>query len=309
MANTFSAAFYKEFKDSVYMNIEAAGDVFSGKARMESIGGETTFLETLGSIYAENAPGGVATATPLMEPGHDVRAMAQVDLNIATMIGKIDAVKTLVNFESFYVKRMAQALDRKKDIQFIKGALGTAVTGKDLGSTAAFDFANQTIASGATGLNVDKLRKIKALFWNAGYDPTDKIYLAVTGAQKADLLAEVEVGSADYNTVKTNADGDVTGFMGIELVQCERLPYILDAGGVNLNWDATDKAIDVDANNTRACFAWIDRAVAYGMNPEVEVRVSERDDLRYNWQAYSWMGVGSVRMEEAGVALVPCVQA
>lgn len=312
MANTFPEAFQREYKDSVYTLVKAMGNKFAGKTDEITFSGETVFLETMGNVSATTAPQGVGTATPLMEPAHSQRAISQVDHDIGLMIGKLDAAKTNVSFESRYVKQIVKALMRKRDIQVIKGALGTAITGKDLAGTAPFDFANQTIAvatgaGGATGMNVAKLRAIKAKFWANGYND-EKIYLALSGKQKADLLGELEIGSADYNTVKTNAEGDVIAFMGIEFVSTEYVPYILDAGGFNLNWDANDNPIDVDVNSTRACFAWVELAITVGRNPNMITRVSERDDLRYNFQAYGWEGCGAVRMEEAGVIAVPCLE-
>ena len=52
------------------------------------------------------------------------------------MLDRFDKVQTLINPESEYVQRQVSALMRKKDIEFITGALGTAGTGKG-GATPA----------------------------------------------------------------------------------------------------------------------------------------------------------------------------
>lgn len=310
MANTFPEAFQREYDNSIYNLVRAKANVFAGKVREETIAGELTFFETLGTVTALTAPQGVAGDTPLMEPAHFKRVLAQVDHEVGVMIGKLDEAKTRVSFESSYVAEIVDALMRKRDIQAISGMLGTAATGKLGTDTADFDFANQTIAideGASSGMNVAKLRAIRAKFWKKGYTNSDQIYVALSGEQIADLLAEQEVGSADYNSVKALVNGEVNQFMGIEIVQCERLPFIADAGGVHLTW-VNDVPQDTDANSTRACVAWVKNAVIVGKNPNIMTRVSEREDKRYNWQAYAYEGCGAVRMEEAGVILVPCLE-
>lgn len=319
MANTFSNAFVRGYNNAVYETVDIQGRAFGGKTDERDQIGELEFYETLGSVYAQSADltgadfGSYAT-TPIMDAGHDKRVCAQVDSDIGMTINKLDEVKALATFESKYVKRMAQALNRQRDIQVIKGALGTAATGKLATGTAAFDFSGQTIAVGtgsdaATGMNVDKLRAIRAKFLKSGYSASDEFYLALTGAQLSDLQGDTSFTSFDYNNAKPLTTGEVGSYLGITIVQSEQLPFVTDAGGVNLNWSATDKPLDVDSNATRACFAWVKDALLVGTNPNIKTEVDKDPYHKFNWVAYSCQGVGAVRMEEPGVILTPCLEA
>lgn len=313
MASNFSEAFVRGYSNAVKLLVSTQGNKFLGKTREESQIGELEFYETLGSIFAQEAASGNTADTPLMDPDHGKRVCAQQDYDVATLITKQDAVKALVNFDSVYSIRIAQALNRKRDIGTIKGALGTAATGKLATGSAAFDFANQTIpvatgGTGATGMNVAKMKAIKAKFLIAGYDESEELYVALTGEQVSDLLNDSEFISYDFNAGRPLEDGVVNKFVGINIVQTQQLPFILNAGGVNLNWDGTDKPIDVDANKTRACFAWVKDALLVGTNPELTVDVSIRNDKRNATQAYGMLASGAVRMEEPGIQLCPCLE-
>ena len=317
MANTFSNAFVRGYNSAVYETVNIQGRAFMGKTDERDQTGELEFYETLGSVYANTERDGAFGSydvTPIMDAAHDKRVCAQVDSDIGMTINKLDEVKALATFESRYVKRMAQALNRQRDIEVIRGALGTAATGKLATGTAAFDFANQTIAvgtggTGAQGMNVDKLRAIRAKFLKSGYSASDEFYVALTGAQLSDLQSDDKFTSFDYNNSKPLTTGEVGSFLGITVVQSEQLPFILDAGGVNLNWDATDKPVDEDDNSTRACFAWVKNALLVGTNPNIKTEVDKDPYHKFNFIAYSCQGVGAVRMEEPGVQLVPCLEA
>jgi hypothetical protein len=313
MASTFNAAFIRGYNNSVYKNIEFMGNDFRGKCREEAQVGELEFYETLGSIYANSSDtdGGTFSSyatTPIMYPEHAKRVCAQIQADIGTTINKLEEVQALVTFESPYVQRMAEALNRQRDIQTIRGALGDATTGKLADGSESFDFANQTIPSGGIGMSVDKLIAIREKFLANGYRETDEFYVALTGKQIGDLLKDSEFTNYDFNDRKPLVDGVVYRYLGINVVQSELIPFILTAGGVNLDWDAADRPIDVDENATRACFAWVKRALLVGTNPTIKTDVDKDPYHKFNWVAYSCQGIGAVRMEEAGIQLVPCVE-
>lgn len=318
MANTISNAFIQQYKDAVYMNSEVNGGKFMGKIREESVTGESAFYETLASVYA-SAAGAQFADSPQSDIAHDRRQVIPTDLEVGTMLDNWDKVKTLASFEGRYVKRMVEALMRKKDIQVFSGALGTAATGKAGGTSTPFDFANQSIAistgsTGQTGLNVAKLKAAKAKFWANGVnieDPDMKLYMVCSGKQIEDLLNDDEAINADYASVKALVNGDINSFMGFEIIRSELVPYVetivADLPTVlDLTWSAADVPNQTGATGVRACFAYAKSAILCATNPDIESRVAERADKRFNWYAYARLAAGAVRMEESGVVLVGC---
>lgn len=312
MASTFTNAFVRGYNNAVYKTVEINGNMFRGKCREESQEGELEFYETIGSIYADTAgAGGFGSygVTPIMYPEHAKRVCAQIQNEIGTTINKLEEVQALVTFESTYVIQMADALNRKRDIQTIQGALGVATSGKLADGTNAFDYANQTIASGGVGMSVDKLIAIREKFLANGYMETDEFFIALTGKQIGDLLKDSEFTNYDFNDTKPLVNGTVYRYLGINIVQSELVPFV-DAGGeAELTWDGADRPVDTDVTSTRACFAWVKRALLVGTNPSIQTEVDKDPAHKFNWVAYSCQAVGAVRMEEKGILIVPCVEA
>lgn len=320
MANTITTSFVNQYKDAVFMNSEINGGKFAGKVREESITGEAAFYETLSSVYA-SAAGAQFADSPVTSPVHGRRQVIPTDLEVGVMLDNWDKVKTLANFEGRYVKRMVEALMRQKDIQTIKAATSDAKTGKAGGTDTAFDFSGQQVpvatgGEGSTGLNVEKLRQTKAMFWENGVnieDPDKKLYFVASGKQIADLLADEKAISSDYASVKALVNGEINTFMGFEFIRSELLSYATVTSGavteVKNTWTAADVPEDYSTpQDIRACFAYAKETICVATNPDITSKVAERADKRFNWYAYSAVGVGGVRMEEVGVVLVPCDQ-
>jgi len=313
MANTISNAFVKQYGSAVHMNAEINGGKFAGKVREESITGEAAFYETLDSVFAD-AAGAQFSDSPNGEVAHDRRMLTPVDLEVGLMIDNWDKVKTLANFEGHYVKRMVEALMRKKDIQVITGALGSAQTGKTGSTTTTFDYTNQVVAvtvgggGGNAGLNLAKLKEAKAKFWKNGVnieDPNKKLYLVCAGKQIENLLNDDEAINADYNSVRALVNGDINSYMGFEIIRSELVPYV-NAGTVELSWDASDVPEDTAGTEIRGCFAYSKDSLLCATNPDIFTKIAERSDKRFNWYAYAALGTATVRMEEKGVVLIPC---
>jgi hypothetical protein len=318
MAVNIDVSFVNQYKDAVYMNAEINGGKFSGKIREESITGEAAFYETLDSVFAE-AAGAQFADSPIGDIVHGRRQVVPVDLEVGLMLDNWDKVKTLASFEGRYVKRMVEALMRKKDIATLTGALGTAQTGKAGATATPFAFASQSIpistgGTGQVGLNVAKLKAAKALFWANGVnieDPDKKLYMVCSGKQIEDLLNDDEAINSDYASVKALVNGDINQFMGFEIIRSELVPYVSAITtdlptAVELDWTATDVPKDTSVTEVRACFAYAKDSVLCATNPDITSKVAERSDKRFNWYAYSALGVGAVRMEEKGVVLIGC---
>lgn len=118
-----------------------------------------------------------------------------------------------VNFddEQELVKVIASALGRKED-QILIDALDAATMVS--GNTIPADF---EVGGTKTGLTVAKLEEALVALDDQGVPAEGRIVIAPAKA-KRDLLASVEVSSADYNQVKPLVNGQVDTFLGFKFI-------------------------------------------------------------------------------------------
>ena len=103
-----------------------------------------------------------------------------------------------------------------------------------------------------------------------------------------DLLAEPNLTSADYNTVKTLVDGEINTFMGFTFINSELLAN--SAPGL--------------VGNIRTCFAWQRDGIMLGVGQDINARISELPERNYSIQAYASMSLGATRLEEKRVVKI-----
>lgn len=212
-------------------------------------------------------------------------------------------------------------MNRRTDMEIVKGLIGTAFEGENGDIRVEYDNENQVIATGyvhegdfaATGMTSDKLIHLVALAEDSGIagqniDPQDlggsEIVVLMTAKQKEDLLHDQKVINGDYGDMKPLGNGgNIYDFMGcrIVIVPSKMLPV----GKQKLGSRDSNKAGD-DVPNVRTCVAFVRGAVAFGDDQDVLARVSELEEKQYNWQAYLEASMGAVRIEDQGVWKLFC---
>ena len=314
-SQNISTAFVKQYGQTLDMLVELKGGQFVGKCIEESITGEEKYFDQLGSVYANEVTDRYGDS-PENDISHARRRVIATPYDVGIMFDKFDKVQMLVDPESEYVQRQVSALKRKRAIEFMKGTLGIAFSGKGGETQNTIGSAQyvpvDTGSTGSTGFNLDKLRIAREILEKGNVDlddPMNKAYIAWGPQQKRELLEITEVTSSDYNTVKALTSGDINTYYGFEFVSSNMIPYINTAGtGINLDWNTLDAAVDTDSTDVRACFAWVKSAVRQVTNPHIETDISQRKDKRNNWYSYACMRTGSVRMEEEKIVIIPSDQ-
>ena len=312
-STTISTAFVKQYGSTLDMLLELKGGQFEGKCLSDTITGEEKYYDQLGSVFAQEVIDRYGDS-PHNDISHERRRVIATPYDVGLMIDRFDKVQMLVNPESEYVQRMASALNRKKTIEFFKGALGTAYSGKGGGTANEIDFtygvASSVGSTGATGMNIAKLRAARQILLEANIDlddPMNKPYIAMGPQEQMELLATTEVSSADYNTVRALVNGEVNTFMGFEFIFSNQIPFINTAGtGFNLDWNDSDVPVDTDSTGVSGCFAFVKSAVRQVTNPDLSTDIERRGDKRFNWFAYSCLRSGAVRMEDRKVVPIAC---
>jgi len=287
MSEFVTTAFVQQYTTNVQLLLQQRGSVLRDYCTVGSYTGKAAkAVEQIGAVTAQKKTSRHSD-TPLISTPHDARWVFPEDFEWADMIDDQDKLRMLIDPTSPYAMNGAYALGRSLDDLIITAALGTAKTGENGSTDTAFATATQSIAVGATGLTVAKLRQAKRILTANEVDiANDPLYIAVTAQQIDNLLGTTEVTSADFNTVKALVQGDVDSFMGFKFVQIERL--------------------GLDGSGDRRCFAWAKSGLHVGMWNDINTKITERADKSYATQVYVKGTFGATRTDEKKVVEIIC---
>lgn len=226
----------------------------------------------------------------------DRRWVFPADYDWNDLIDSIDKLRMLIDPQSSYVRNGTMAMERAMDDEIIAAFFGTAQTGES-GSTATTFPASQQVsasegASGATGLNVEKLKAgIQLLLANEAWDPAsgNPIYCAISAKQNRNLMDEIQIINSDYNGERAVVnDGFIMSWGKVRFIHSERLP--------------------VNGSSQRRCPMWVKEGMHLGMWQDISADVSQRKDLAgLPYQVYLYGTFGGTRIEEKKVVELPCV--
>lgn len=229
---------------------------------------------------------------PFMQTPHDTRWVYPKDFDWADLIDKMDKLRLLTDPTSAYAVNGTYAMGRAMDDQIIGAFFSPAKTGDEGGTNTAFPATQQVGvdvgASGATGLNVEKLREGKKLLMAAEVDlDMEPIVMGITAEQHDDLLSLVQVVSTDFNDRPVLVDGRVQRFLGINFIHIERL--------------------ETDPSGYRRCPMWVPSGMHLGIWNEIEADLDRRADLAGKpWQISLDGTFGATRLMEEKVVEVKC---
>lgn len=230
--------------------------------------------------------------TPVQLPNHSRRTVTPRYFVGNTLEDPKDALQMLIDPKSAYMQGKQMAVNRKKDDIIISAMGGSALTGKDGGSSQAFD-SNQQIAvtygsgSSNSGLTKAKVLRAKKLLDANEIEKEDR-YASHTAAQLEDLLNTTEVASSEYNTVKALVQGEISTWVGFMWKHTERLT--------------------TDASSHRLLYFWQRKAMQMAISKDAQGRIDERPDKNYAWQVYMRICLGAVRLEEERIVEVACAE-
>ncbi len=287
MSTQITTAFVNQFSANVQMLSQQMGSLLRNAVDVETVNGEKAFFDQVGSAAAVLRTSRHAD-TPLIDTPHSRRMVTMSDYEYADLIDDQDKVRLLVDPTSTYSRAAAAAMGRAMDDVIISAALGTALTGKDGGTSTSFDTSNNQIAAGATGLTLAKLIEAKEILDSGDVDPSIPRYIAVSPKQISNLLNSTTVTSSDFNTVKALAMGEINSFVGFNFIVTNRL--------------------GVDGSSNRRVIAFAMDGIKLAIGREPTARIDERADKSYATQIYYAMTLGATRMEEKKVVEILCAE-
>jgi hypothetical protein len=146
-----------------------------------------------------------------------------------------------------------------------------------------------SVGGAGTNMNIEKLRAT-AKAMNEKNVPSEGRYLLMHASQLDALLGETEVTSADFATVKALVRGEISSFMGFNILTMGDR----DEGGL-------------PKPSTRTCFAWHKDALGYAES------MAQKSEINYvpektSFLVSSMFSAGAVAIDDEGIVKISCTE-
>lgn len=182
--------------------------------------------------------------------------------------------------------------ERSELVQMVAGAIGRRmdqIVIDALEATASPQTVANSVGGAATNMNIAKLREAKKLLDAANVPASDR--MAVIHANSlAALLAETEVTSSDYNTVKALVAGELNTFLGFRIITLG---------------DRDEGGLTIDGSLDRTCWAFHKDALGLGMSMNQTSRVDYIPE-KTSFLVASMFSAGAVAIEDNGIVKITC---
>jgi len=236
-------------------------------------------FRTMGKGMA-NQKASQADVTP-MDVTHSLISCTLENWNAPEYTDIFDQAEVNFDEKSELAASIAKALGRRKD-QLVIDALDASTPTATIG----------TAVGTGTAMNIGKLLAAKEELDDNEVDDEGRIML-LTARSCASMLATTEIGSADYNTVRALAQGQIDTFAGFKFV------FIGDRG---------EGGITKDGSNVYDGYAFHMDAVgmAVGLDMKTEINyIAEKT----SWLTNGIMKAGAVAIDETGIVKVQATEA
>lgn len=292
MSVSIDNAFIVAVDGAVTLAAQAMDSAFRGAVRVKPVTGKAWDVNTLGAFDLQLTTG-KHQDTPIANPEHGKRRGQILDYSIGVLIDQEDELKTLINPQGEYTTELGYAQNRRFDRTVIAALNANVATVTANGITESVNAAggvltafqgwdgtasvNHVIAHGSVGLTVAKVRQTKRLL-DFQQAPQSGRHFVTSSYGLEDLLADPQVTSADFNTLRT-----------------------LEAGTLNSRWMGfTWHFCDLMAiaSNIQANFAWHESAIEVGQGAIQQISVDKRSDKNNAIQVLAKKSIGAVRKLE-----------
>lgn len=287
--------YHKQFTTNTELLLQQKMPKFMGTVSMGAYSGESAqVVKQFGEVEFEDRLGRNEDTT-FADIEHKQRWVFPNDYDLALPVSKVDEIRMLNSPLSPYAEAMRAAWARKWDDRVIAAFFGISQTGKNGVTATAFPTNAAHVvpvaagASGATGLNIEKLIQARELLKSKENDlATEMPHIAVSAKQISDMLRTVEATSADYAAIKRLESGEIDTFMGFRFVDTERL---------------------LTVSTNRRCPVWLPSGIHMGQWDGLTTRIGERPDKKYITQVYMEGTIGATRTQEGKIVEVLCSEA
>lgn len=308
MSIEITVAFVEQYRSSILWLSQQKVSRLRMTCQQEDVVGRTFYGERIGATAGNDITERHGD-TPLISTPHSRRRGSMVDWDIGDLVDELDKQKMLIDPTSTYLQNFVAAANRRIDKHVYDALGGTAAAGQSGGTTinnydidecrlvdgdgTVVTAGSNHSASVSTALTIAKLLTCKQLLDEGDIDPERQRYFCYNPYNMAQLLNTTEVKSADYNTVKALAHGNIDTFMGFKFIMLQDYKDATKGHLVDSPAETADEAVE--------CYAWAQGAVKLGVGKEITTSVDKRIDKRMAIQPYLRMSFGAVRVEGPAV--------
>lgn len=182
--------------------------------------------------------------------------------------------------------------ERAELVQVVAGAIGRRMDQVVIDALSASSGTNtvaNSVGGANTNLNVAKLRAAKKAM-DAKNVPAEGRCMVVHANNLDSLLAETEVTSSDFNSVKALVTGDVDTFLGFKFITLG---------------DRDEGGLAIDSSNDRVVYAFHKDAMGLGIGMGQQSRVDYIPE-KTSFLVASMFSAGSVAIDAEGITKITC---
>lgn len=294
MSDQIATHYAQQYGNTITLLLQQRGSKLRGTVTPFPITGAKAGVpvEQIGSVEATKRTTRYPRLTPADTP-HRRPWVYPSDFDWNDMIDSIDKLRAIVDPQSAYALNGAYAMGRAMDREIVTAFFADRKEGENGGTTTSFLAANQIAvnfgATGNVGLTVAKMREAKRILMAAEVDlANDPATISLAAKQHDNLLAEMQVISLDFNDRPVMVEGNVTRFLGFNIIQTE-----LTA---------------TDASGYFRVAAYVKSGMCLGTWNDITTDISQRKDLAgLPMQVYVYGTFGATRTEEPKVVEMKCV--
>lgn len=299
MSLQIPAAFVEQFTNNVTLLSQQRGSRLRDRVYSRPVTGDASYFERIGPVEAQPRTTRHGDSPSINNP-HSRRRLTLSDWVVKDYIDHEDEVRMLIDPRAHYTQNFSASLGRKMDDIILAAALGsaTAVSSSLTATTSTVSLPSGQIidedfGTSGSNLTVPKLIEARRIMMKNEVDVDyDELTFVYNASAMAALLNTTQVTSADYNTVKALVHGEMDTFLGFKFIHSERLAGVADG---------TD-------SSPVLCMAFAKSGIGFGVARDMTVRVAEDPGRDFSTVVHATMTIGAVRIEEAKVVQVECVQ-
>jgi len=288
MSKNLSSVASEQFDSEVKHEFQTAG-VLNGTVTVRNgVVGDTYNFRKMGKGLATQRTAPSSDSIP-MDVDHSLIPVTLTDWDADEYTDIFNAAE--VNFDEMreLSVTIASALGRRKDQTVIDAA--AAGTYSATPTAGQGGLVGTDIGGVGTGWNVTKIRAAKKFLDKRGVPSMDR-HAAITADGLEDLLGETEVTSADYNTVRALAQGEIDTFMGFKFHIIEDR----DEGGLSKTGTLQDN------------YMWHSSAVGQAIGKDITTG-ADWIAHKKSWLSHGEFKAGSVIRDNEGIVKVQTTEA